>query len=102
MLGEDIIRGSWIYALAAHEYYWGDGTKHILEDKEYDALTNILKINWLDIPKELKEVFGTPKELGQGATQIKLTESQLKIARFYYSQYVFEKEPLATHVPKTH
>lgn len=86
MLGENVERDSWIYALAAHEYYWGDGLTHILTDQEYDSLTIILKYNWEDIPEELQKLFIDKDHLGQGATQIKLDAEQYEKAYDYYSE----------------
>ena len=80
MYGVDTYLDAWCYALAAHEYYWGDGHTQIMSDEEYDALTRILRINWADIPLELQELFIEPKRLGQGSTHIKLTDEQKSYA----------------------
>lgn len=87
MLGENIYRDSWIYALAAHEYYWGDGQNQIISDQEYDALTKILQYGWDDIPNELQLLFRSTVLLGQGATQIKLNTDQLSRANLIYEDY---------------
>ncbi len=80
MLGENIERDSWLYALAAHDYYWNNGDLNVMSDQEYDALTNILRINWSEIPMVLQWVFKSPEELGQGAVHIKLNNYQLEKA----------------------
>lgn len=85
MLGENVERDAWIYALAAHEYYHGDGLTQIISDEEYDALTSILKMNWSEIPEDLKEIFIQPSYLGQGSNHIKLNDNQLEIARGFYN-----------------
>lgn len=78
MLGEDIEETAWLYALAAHDYYWEDGQRNIMTDQEYDMVTCILRIRWSEIPLELQKIFGSKEELGQGAVHIKLTEEQIR------------------------
>lgn len=87
MLGEDIIRDSWVYALAADEYYHGGGTRQILSDEEYDSLTTVLRFQWSEIPSELKVIFKEPGRLGQGSNHIKLSSAQKKVAESWYSDY---------------
>jgi REP element-mobilizing transposase RayT len=80
MYGLDTYRDAWVYALAAHVYYHGNGQDHVMEDNEYDALTTILRMNWADIPLELQEIFISPERIGQGSNHIVLNDEQLKYA----------------------
>jgi hypothetical protein len=91
MLGENIREDAYIYALAAHEYYWGNEGRDIINDLEYDALSHVLRVNWAEITPELKKIFISPDHLGQGATHIRL-DYEIKLrAEEIYEEYLASK-----------
>ena len=64
MLGLDTYIDSYVVAYCAHEYYHGDqSTESPLTDESYDALVDIIVMNWEDVPEELKVIFGDPESM---------------------------------------
>jgi len=80
MYGLDIERDSWVLALAAHLYYH-TGEQSPLSDESYDALKDIIRVNWDLVPKVLKKRFISPDDIRYSACHVKLTEEELVYAR---------------------
>lgn len=84
MLGEDIERDSWIFALAAHTYYHGEGDEQSpLSDSEYDQLKTVIQINWHEVPSELQKIMESPTAISCTGMHIHLLPHEKAYAQSF-------------------